>query len=119
MVIKINGTEAVDCGVIYDLPHDANIDITSTKAIRVQTVLKVRDNQHQFREKLLSYLVEGTPVDVIDSFIKSIETLDSKDVNSVELATYRSGLDKFLKGNVAGAVSFASSIVTLISALPF
>ena len=119
MVIKISGTEAIDCGVVYDVPHDANIDITDTKAVRVQTVLKVRDNQHHFKEKILSYLVEGTPVEVVEGFIKTIETLDSKDVTSIELATYRSGLNKFSNSNGVSAVSFASSIVTLISSLPF
>lgn len=76
MVIKISGTEAVDCGVIYDVPHNIDIDIQNTKATRVDTVLKVRDNQNQFKEMLLSYLADGTPVEVIDSFVQAIQKLD-------------------------------------------
>ena len=118
MAIKINGTEAIDCGTIYDLPSDIDIDIQNTKAIRVQTVLKVRDNKDKFKEHLLEYLVDGTPIDLVDQFIKSIENLHTKDIHSIELATYKTGIDKFLRGNVAGVVNFASAIVTLFSALP-
>lgn len=118
MVIKISGTEAVDCGIVYDLPHDIDIDIQNTKATRVGTVLKVRDNKEQFKEKLLAYLVDGTPIEVIDQFVKSLENLNIKDINSIELEISKSGIDKFLKSNIAGVVNFSSAIVTLFSSLP-
>lgn len=116
MAIKIDGTEATDCDKVLDAPSGADLSISNTKATRVKTVYYIRDED--FKEKLLSYVESGTPVEVIDEFIKSIKALDVKDVASVELVTYRSKLHKFLKSDYADALTFATSIIGFILSIP-
>lgn len=117
--ILIKGTKATDCGTVYDIPIDTKIQIEDTEALRVQTVLKVRDNVQKFKEELYEHLVENTPNNVIEDFINSLQSLKSTDQNSVELATYRSGIDKFLKGTTANVINFSSAVIGIISQLPF
>ena len=115
MGIKITGTEAEDCGTIIDAPESADIEISNTKAKRVQTLYLIRDSQNLLKEKILTFLVEDTPNDVIESFINALEKLDIKNTESIERVAYSSGLNKFFKGNVPSVLGFASSILTLIS----
>lgn len=116
MSTKITGTVAIDCGTVLDAPNGADLEMTNTKAVRVQTVYKIRDAD--FKEKILSYVESGTPVEVIDDFINSINALDVKDVASVELVTYRTKLNQFLKSDFANALTFATSIIGFILSLP-
>lgn len=116
MSVKINGTVAIDCGTVLNAPAGADVEISNTKAIRVKTVYNITDIN--FKEKLLSYVESGTPIEVIDNFIKSVNALEVKDVASVELVTYRTKLNQFLKSDYANALTFATSIIGFILSLP-
>lgn len=119
MAIKITGTKAVDCETIYDLPSDdINVTIEDTDAVRVKTILKVRDNRSKLEVKLLEYLRDDTPIETIHNFIDAIDRLNKKDENSIQLAITSSGISRFFKENLVGVVNFAASIATIISTLP-
>ena len=66
-------TTGENCRVIFDLAHDADVDIENTKAINVDTVLKVRDNQSEFKTHLLEYLKSDTPDEIIERFIQIVQ----------------------------------------------
>ena len=117
MPIKMVNTIGENCRVIFDLPLDADIEIQNTKAINVDTVLKIRDNQIKFKNHLLTYLKDDTPDEIIEEFIKTIQQQNIKDTNSIESAIKSSKLDNFLKSNMVGTMNFAASIATLLTTL--
>ena len=117
MPIKMVNTTGENCRVIFDLPHDADVDIENTKAINVDTVLKVRDNQSEFKNHLLKYLKSDTPDEIIERFIQIVQNQNIKDTNAIESAIASSGINRFLKSNLVGTINFASAIATLLTTL--
>ncbi|MDC4552422.1 hypothetical protein NQ784_16140 [Acinetobacter baumannii] len=114
-MIKISETEATDCGKVLDAPQDAEIEITKTKATRVGTVFHIRENEERLKQKILESVIEGTPTEVIEKFLQSIKELDDIKTDSIELATYRTGLSNFLDSNIVGVMGFVSSVIGIIT----
>ncbi|WP_423854141.1 hypothetical protein [Acinetobacter guillouiae] len=117
MPINISGTDAEECDVVLDAPMGADVKISDTRAKKVGTVYKIRFNHDEIEKTIRSQLIESTPPELIEKFIESLESLDHKDLKSIELETYRTGLDRYLNNNTTSAIGLASSLYTLISPL--
>lgn len=114
MAIKIKGTKAYDCGVVYDLPADADIEIEETVAIRTEKILLVRNETLQ--GKIIALVHKDTPIGTIEKFVEAIIHLENKNDESIAIAAQQTDITKFVKPTV-GVTNFVGTIVGLLKDL--